>query len=137
MPIALTTPHRHDPGHGQPPVDYPYVMITEMTIGTVAKTMVLALRYGDVVDGQWVDSPEEPHRIRIRNIPADTQGAENPDTGVWEVHETSPADPQFDNMKASFLIDGGMMNGWETYDVLGLQLYTWLISQGYYEGSIV
>lgn len=137
MPIQLNSPHTHHPGHGKPPVNYSFVMIVNMTIHTSSQPLMrLTLRYGNVVDGAWVDSPEPPHRVLIKNHPAVLQSGPDPITGEWTTVEVTPANPQFDNMKAAFIIDGSMA-GWETYDVLGYQLYTWLLANGYYEGTIV
>lgn len=136
MPILLDTPHRYDPGHGQPAIDYPMVIIQTMSMLAPQRMLVLRMQYGQVVDGVWDGSPEEPHGLRIRDEPAETSTQVDPDTGAPVDVEVKAANPAFSNLRSSFVIEAGDV-GKSGYDVVGAFLYQYLITLGYYQGTVV
>lgn len=135
MPLLLTTPHTEPAKHGQPAKNYAMVMLETFTVKAPARTIILRLQYGNVLNGKWV-SDLEPFGLRIHNTPAVMQTGQDPETGEWVEVEVTPADLQFDQMVAAFVIrtsDTSKLG----YNVVAAFLYQWLIDNGYYEGTIV
>lgn len=147
MPLKLDTPHTYSPGHGEELQTFEYVIIHTQTVKVPNKALILQMQYGNIVEGEWEESPEPVHNIRIQNIPAQMQGGEvdnpaydpeDPDSNpkTWGEIEVEPANPVFDNLREAFEVspeDAGKKG----YDLVGEFLYGYLIDEGYYQGEIV
>lgn len=154
MPIKLKAPHTRRLGHGRADVDHAMVMIIGLNILPASRRMIITLEYGDVVDGAWVGGGDI-HKVRIENRPARKQGGEvlgdldpagdfviradqkeDPKAvKQWVEVEVEPAVLAFDDMRADFAIRRRHV-GESGYDAVSEYLYTWLLDQKYYEGSI-
>ena len=88
MSIALTTPHPFNPGHGQPVIEYPEVMIVQVDHEVVGQRLVLHMQYGTTVAGDWVGAAEVPrHEEVIENYQGTPDGL-----GGW----LEEPDPKYD-----------------------------------------
>ena len=122
MPILLTDPLVHDPGHGAAPETYNHVKIIDIRHQLERRIMILTLQYGNKVAGVWTSGKTHPRALTIQNIALDP--------GPPEV----PADPAYDN-----LIAAAFASSTENplYAECAAALYAHLIAEGYYVGTVV
>lgn len=139
MAILLTTPHTYDHGHGDATVEYTHVVIRRQIVDTISKVLTLQMQYCNLGAG-CVLSPEPVHTLQIRNTEAvvDQAGGVDPETGKYAVQpvEVVAAEPAFDNLRAAFVVAADDVDE-EGYDVVANYLYGYLITNAYYNGSIV
>ena len=134
MPILLSVPSVTPAVHGESASSYTMVAIVAFSVHVLKRQVVLTLQYGDVVDDAWV-SKAESFRLRISDVPAVVVDGQD-ENGAWVSEEVTPADPKFVDMRAAFQItedDVGQLG----YDVTSAFLYAYLLSNGYYQGTIL
>ena len=113
MPILLTTPLSHDPGHGAEAETYAHVKIDDIRHRITKRKLVLTLIYGNDVEGVWAAGKTAPRIIRIENT--------DPQPGPPPV----PADPAYDNLMANTFASSLTT---PLYAENAAALYTWLLS---------
>lgn len=132
MPIELTTPLSHDPGHGKPIEIYAHVKIVDIRMRIEKRKLTLTCNYGNKEpDGSWSGGKTHPRVILIQNTP--------PIPGPPEV----PADPAYDTLMATTFASSTSN---PLYAEVAASLYTWLLEtddpekdpgEKYYEGTVI
>lgn len=125
MGIRLTEPFSFQPGHNAPVEVLAEIKITSFSVDIVGKVLTINTDYGNTVDGVWVQGNANGHTHRVENKPEQINYAD-PANSI-------PADPVYDILMGTTVTPAA---GVPVYGVVGLSLYTILISEGLYAGEI-
>ena len=123
MPILLTDPLSHDPGHGLPVETYNHVKIVDLRDRIERKQLILVLQYGNKDGaGVWTGGKTHPRQIIIQDTPQDP--------GPPEVS----ADPAYSDFMAN-TFPTSTANQLRVENAAAL--YAHLIAEGFYAGTVV
>lgn len=136
MPILLTGPYEHAGTHGDPDESYAYAAITRFRVDPVDKTTVIRVHYGNLVEGRWVQGKADPLRLVLRDL-TEEQGVVQDPEGELVVAVIRAAVTDFTNLRNVLPKPSDADPDDDYYDALSHALYSWLIAQGYYQGTIV
>ena len=142
MPINLNEPYEFTPSRNVPKETYNQAKIVgfECIVEPAEDSSItMRVQYGDTVDGKWVGGMAPVEFVVIRDIPVKIGNVpvldeNNNPTGSYEVGEISPANPTYSNWISSTypLSTNNLL-----YAELAIALYSWLITQEGFEGTIV
>lgn len=141
MPIQLTNPLVHNPGRGLAVESYAQAKILgfeAIVEPTDQAQTTVRVQYGDTVDGKWVGGQAAIEYITIKDTQLEVEEVavlddEGDPTGAREYVEV-PAVLTYSNWTGSTYPTS---TGNLLYTELAIALYTYLLAQAGFEGTIV
>jgi len=130
MPIKLDTPFTYTPGHGEVSYTYTQIKVVRFSVDIDAKQVVIVTQYGDTNAGIWTPGIAPTRSFVIENREAHL--APPPEGQTYPVQ--IPQDPAYDDLMTGYYTQ--LPTGSSVYDEVGISLYTYLLNNGYYTGTL-